>query len=102
MVGDVVRISSHKEWFEKAYEGNWSPAQFIVTDLNKTVPSTYLLKDEKGGVIDGCFYEEEMVKLKHPGVFFVEKVLRLKGNKSYVKWWGIPEKTWVPTKDVDV
>lgn len=101
-VGDIVRISSHKEWFEKGYEGNWSPAQFVVSEVKKTIPPTYLLKDEKNEALEGCFYEEEMLKVKHPGVFLVEKVLRHKGNKSYVKWWGIPEKNWVPTKDVNV
>lgn len=52
------------------YEGNWSPTQFIVSNVNNTVPPTYVLKVEKGGVIDGCFYKEEGVKVKHPGVFW--------------------------------
>lgn len=43
-MGDIVRISSHRDWFEKSYEGNWSPAQFIVSEVKNTYPPTYLPK----------------------------------------------------------
>lgn len=54
--------------------------------MKNTQPPTYLLEDKKGGAIkEGCLYEEEMLKFKHPGVFLLERVLRRKGNMAYVK-----------------
>jgi hypothetical protein len=47
-----------------------------------------LLKDITGKDILAGFYEMELQKVKHPDVYLVEKVLKKKGKKLYVKWLG--------------
>lgn len=84
-VGDVVRISKYKSLFEKGYLPNWSTELFKIYKIQNTSPVTYLLKDMKKQEIKGAFYEEEVAPLKYPDLCLVEKVLRRKGQKLYVK-----------------
>jgi hypothetical protein len=83
-VGDHVRISKHRQIFDKSYTANWSNEIFIVKKVKLTNPTTYLLKDVQGEDILGGFYEEELKKVKHSDIYLVEKVLRKKGKKLYV------------------
>jgi hypothetical protein len=81
-VGDHVRISKHRQIFDKSYTDNWSNEIFIVKKVKLTNPTTYLLKDVQGEDILGGFYEEELQKVKHSDIYLVEKVLRKKGKKN--------------------
>lgn len=99
-VGDKVRISKHRELFTKGYTPNWSNEIFIIAKVQNTNPVTYLLKDLEGEDISGGFYELELQKVKHPDVYLVDKVLRKKGNKVYVKFSGIDEKGWILKKNI--
>jgi hypothetical protein len=67
-----------------------------------TNPTTYILKDGNNENIEGGFYEEELQKVKYPDVFLVEKVLRKKENKVFVKWLGFDKShnSWILKKDV--
>lgn len=96
-IGDSVRISKFKGIFEKGYTANFSTELFKVVKINVTNPTTYLLEDLTGRPIKGCFYEMELQKSKHPDVYLVEKILRKKGNKIFVKWLGLPEEhnSWI-------
>jgi transposase InsO family protein len=96
-VGDFVRISKYKGCFEKGYTPNWSTEIFKITKVQDTNPTTYLLEDSRSRPILGAFYEHEIRKTLHPEVYLVEKVLRSKGNKVYVKWLGLPssENSWI-------
>jgi len=47
------------------------------------IPAIYLLKDYRGKSV--AFYKYELHRA-HPDVYLVEKVLRRKGDKVYVKW----------------
>ena len=85
---EKVRISKSKPVFEKGYTPNWSTEVFTIVEVKKTVPYTYLLKDYQGERIAGGFYEEELKKPAHPDVYLVEKVLKRRGNKLFVKWLG--------------
>lgn len=87
-VGDKVRVSKYKSLFEKGYTPNWTTEVFTVERKQLTNPVTYLLTDAAGNSIKGGFYEYELQKTRHPDVFLVERVLRRKGNKEYVKWLG--------------
>lgn len=98
--GDFVRISKHKSIFAKGYTPNWSAEIFKIVKVNKTRPVTYILDDMKGQPILGSFYEQEINKTKHPNVYLVEKVLKKKGDKLYVKWLGLNEKSWIRKNDV--
>jgi Integrase core domain len=96
-VGDIVRISKYKGIFDKGYTPNYSTELFTITKINVTNPITYLLEDMDGKPIRGCFYELELQRTNHPGVYLVEKVLRRKGNKLFVKWLGFNNKhnSWI-------
>lgn len=101
-LNDFVRISKRREAFDKGYTPNWSTEIFQIRKIQLTNPTTYLLKDNKNENIDGGFYEEELQKVKHPDVYLVEKILRRKGNKAYVKWLGFNQShnSWILNKDI--
>ena len=87
-LGEKVRISKNKHVFEKGYTPNYTTEVFTIDKVKKTIPHTYLLKDYQGEPIAGGFYEEELLKTAHPDVYLVEKMLRKRGNKLFVKWLG--------------
>ena len=84
-VGDRVRISKYKNIFAKGYMPNWSEEIFIVSKIKNTVSWTYVLNDLNGEKIIGTFYGNELHKTKQ-NEFKIEKVIKKKGNKLYVKW----------------
>ena len=86
-VGDHVRISKYKNVFAKGYTPNWSEEVFVVSKIKNTVPWTYVINDLNGEEIIGTFYEKELQKTNQKE-FRIEKVLRRKGDKLYVKWKG--------------
>lgn len=99
-VGDVVRISKQRTVFEKGYTPNWTTELFKIAKVQITNPVTYLLQDMNDQPIKGGFYEQEIQKAKFPDVYLVEKVLRKKGSKVYVKWLGLNEKSWINKSDI--
>ena len=86
-VGNHVSISKYKNIFAKGYTPNWSEEVFVVKKIKDTVPWTYFLSDLNGEEIVGRFYEKELQKTNHKQ-FRIEKVIKRKGNKLYVKWKG--------------
>src|SRR5436190_5723270 len=101
-VGDYVRISKYKHVFSKGYQPSWTTEVFQIHEVQPTKPFTYLLMDENKKIIRGGFYEQELLKTRFKDVFLVEKVLRRKGSKIYVKWLGFPSSanSWIDAKDV--
>lgn len=87
-IGDMVRISKYKHMFEKGYTPNWTTEIFKVKQLQQTNPITYLLVDLNGRDINGSFYVEELQLVADPKLYLVEKILRKKNDKFYVKWLG--------------
>ena len=65
---------------------NWSEEVFVIKKKN-TVSWTYVINDLNGEEIIGTFYEKELQKTNHEE-FVIEKVIKRKGNKIYVKWKG--------------
>ena len=86
-VGDHVRISKHKNIFAKGYTPNWFEEVFIISKIKNTVPWTYVINDLNGEEIIGTFYEKELQKTNQKE-FRIEKVLKKKDDKLYVKWKG--------------
>ena len=84
-VGDRVRISKYKNIFAKWYIPNWSEEVFIIKKVKNTVPWTYVIDDLNGQKIIGTFYEKELQNTNQEE-FRIEKVIKRKGNKIYVKW----------------
>ena len=86
-IGDIVRISKYKNIFAKGYVPNWSEEVFVIKKVRNTVPWTYVISDLKVEEIVGTFCEKEEQKTNQKE-FRVEKVIKRKGNKLYVKWKG--------------
>ena len=100
-VGDHVRISKYKNIFTKGYIPNWSEETFIIKKIKNTVPWTYVINDLNGEEIIGTFYENELQKTDQKE-FRIEKVLKKKGDKLYVKWKGCDNSfnSWIDKKDI--
>ena len=100
-ISENVRISKHKHIFEKGYTPNWTTEIFKIKRIQITNPTTYILEDYQGNTIKGGFYEHELLKTKYPRIFLVEKVLKTKGSKAFVKWLGFPTEhnSWVDKKE---
>ena len=86
-VGDHVRISKYKNIFAKGYAPNWSEEVFAVGKIKNTVPYTYVISDLIGEEITGSFHEKEWQKTSQEK-FRIEKLVKRKGDKLYVKWKG--------------
>ena len=86
-IGDHVRISKYKNIFTKGYTPNWSEEVFVVNNIKNTIPWTYVINDLNGAEIIGTFYEKELQKTNQKE-FRIEKVIKRKGDKLYVKWKG--------------
>ena len=100
-VGDHVRISKYKNIFVKGYAANWSEEIFVIEKVKNTVPWTYVINDLNGEEIAGSFYEKESQKTNQKE-FRIEKVLKRKGDKLYVKWKGYDNSfnSWINKKDI--
>ena len=90
-IGDVVRISKEKHIFEKGYTPNWTTENFTITKVCDTIPYTYNIKDYKDEPITGRFYEEELQKCRYPNTYLIERVIRKRGKKLFVKWLGFDD-----------
>ena len=90
-IGDHVRISKYKNIFAKEYSPNWSEEIFIIKKIQNAIPWTYVISNLNNEEIMGSFYEKE---------FRIEKVIKRKGNKLYVKWKGYNNSfnSWIDKK----
>ena len=77
----------YKNIFAKDCPPNWSEEVFVIKKVKNTVPWTYVINDLKNEEITGTFYEKELQKTSQEE-FRIEKVIRRKGDKLYVKWKG--------------
>ena len=100
-VGDNVRISKYKKNFAKGYTPNWSEEVFFINKITNTVPWTYAISDSNGEEITRSFYEKELQKTSQKEVR-IEKLLKRKGDKLYVKWKGYDNSfnSWINKKDL--
>ena len=86
-VGDHVRIPKYKNIFAKGYTPNWSEEVFVIKEIKNTVPWTYLINDLNGEEIIETFYENELQRTNQEE-FRIQKVIKEKCDKLYVKWKG--------------
>ena len=78
---------------------SWSEEIFVVKKTKNTVPWTYVLNDLNSEEIIGTFYENELQDTKQ-NEFRIEKVIKRKGEKLYVKWKGYDNSftSWIDKK----
>ena len=89
-VGDKVRISKYKrKVFDKGYTPDWTEEIFLIDKIQSTNPITYRLKDLNNEVIQGSFYQPELLKAKQY-VFRIDKVIQrdYKKKQAVVKLLG--------------
>ena len=55
--------------------------------VKNTVPWTYVINDVNGDEIIGPFYEKELQKTNQQKLR-IDKIIKEKGDKLYVKWKG--------------
>ena len=78
------------------------PKKFLwLKKVKNTVSWTYVISDLKGEEITGTFYEKELQKTNQQ-TFRIEKVIKKKGDKLYVKWKGYNSSfnSWIDKKDL--
>ena len=100
-VGDNVRISKYKNIFTKGYVPNRSEEVFVIRKIKNTIPWIYVISDLNEKEIVGTFYEKELQKSNQKGCR-VEKIVKRKSNKLYVKLRGYDSyfNSWIDKKDI--
>ena len=80
---------------------NWSEEIFVVSTIKNTVPSTHVINDLNDEEIIGTFYDKELQKINQQE-FRIEKIIKRKGEKLYVKWKGYDSSfnSWTDKKDI--
>ena len=100
--GFTDRISKYKNIFAKGYvPKKWSEEVFIITKVKNTVTLTYVFINLKGEEIVGTFYKKKLQKTNQKE-FRVERIIKIKSNKQYVKWKGYDNSfnSWIDNKDI--
>ena len=72
-----------------------------VSKIKNTVPWTYVINDLNGEQNIGTFYEKELQKTNQEE-FRIEKAIKRKDDKLYVKWKGYDSSfnSWIDKKDL--
>ena len=83
-VDDHFRISKYKNIFTKEYSPNSSEEILVISKIKNTVPWIYVINDLNGEKNIRTFYSKELQKTNQKE-FRIEKVIKRKGNKLYVK-----------------
>lgn len=104
-IGDSVRISLLKEKFSREYDQKWSTEIFhIGSRFRRGQICLYRIKDISGESIDGSFYTKELqrVRVKQTDRYVIEKILKKKTGKVFVKWKGWPKKfnSWINANEI--
>ena len=73
----------------------------MIKKVKNTVPWTNDINDLNGEEIFETFYEKELQKTNQEE-FIIEKVIKRKDNKLYVKWKGYNNSfnSWIDKKDI--
>ena len=91
----------NKNIFAKVYTPNFSEEVFMIKKVRNTISWTNIISDLKREEIFGTFYENELQKANQKKIR-IEKVIKRKGNKLYVKWkdYDSSFNSWIDKKDV--
>ena len=97
----MLKFQNTKTFFSKGYTQNCLEELFVVIEIKNTVPRTYVISDLNGEPVIGRFYEKELQNTSQEK-FRIEKVLKRKRDKLYVKWKGYDScrfNSWILKKD---
>ena len=92
---NYVRIPKYKRIFAKGCTSNWPEEVFVTKKAENTVPWTYVINDLNVEEIIGTFNSNQQE-------FRIEKVIKRKGDKLYVKWkrYDSSFNSWINKKDL--
>lgn len=103
-VGDRVRLNKKFRTFKKSYLPGWTEEVFIVDRVKPGPVPTFRNTEWDGTPIEGTFYTQDLqkVQVSDDDLFRVEKVIRRKGTKLFVRWkdWPVKYDSWIDKKDV--
>ena len=73
----------------------------MIKEVKNKIPRTYVISDLKDDEIIETFYEKELQK-SNQQEFKIEKVIKKKSDKLYVKWKGYDGSfsSWIDKKDL--
>ena len=79
----------------------WPEEVFVINKIINTVPWIYVISDLNGEEITGSFYEKELQSTNQQKIR-IEKIIKRKGDKLYVKWKGYNDSFnyWINKKDI--
>ena len=91
----MLEFLNTKNILAKGYTPNWSEEIF------DTVPWAQVINDLNGEEIIGTFYEKKLQKTNQQE-FGIEKVIKKKGDKLYIKWKGHDSSfnSWIDKNDL--
>ena len=74
---------------------------FVIKKVKNTVLWIYVISDLKGEEMFRTFYEKELQKT-NPKEFKVEKAIKRKDDKLYIKWKGYDNSfnSWIDKKGI--
>ena len=80
---------------------NCSEEIFVIKKNKHTVSWTYVINDLNSEEIIGTFYEQELQGTRQKE-FRIEKVIKKKGDKLFVKWkrYNSSFNSWIDKKDI--
>ena len=63
-VGNYLRNADKRNIFSKGYTSNWNRKLLKVNEVLRTQPPRYRIEDINGEIIEGKYYEQELLKSK--------------------------------------
>ena len=95
----VQEFQNKKNIYAKWYTLNWSEENVVISNIKNTVPWTYVIS---GKPIDGTFHEKKKLQKINKKELRIEKVIKRKGNKLYIKRKGYDcsFNNWIDKKDI--
>ena len=104
-INDLVRISLKRRqlFYKPTSNVKWPEELFKIYKINKSNVITYQLKDINDEIVKGQFYEKELQLTKNAiEEYVIEKILKTKGNKIFVKWRNYDSSfnSWVNKSDI--
>ena len=90
-VGDYVRNADKRNIFSKGYTSNWNRELCKVNEVLKIQPPTYKIEDINGEIIEGKYYEQELLKSEfdfesnNKVLESLNKFLKIKNDKKQIQ-----------------
>ena len=100
-LGDHVKFWNTKSFLLKDILQICLKKFLLLAKINNTVPWTYVISNLHSEEITGTFYEKDLQKTNQKE-FRIEKIIKRKGDKLFVKWKGYDNSfnRWINKKDI--